>query len=65
MTNERSPARIHYSLKFSWWCRQCGWWTEVDLSGLCPDCRHESDRKRRGPTPEEREELGTCARCRT
>lgn len=50
-------------LKFYWWCRECGWWCEVDLSGLCSDCRSESDSNHRGATPDDVERLAQCGRC--
>jgi hypothetical protein len=63
MTDKEIAPASRDTIRFFWWCRQCGWWSEVDFAGLCSTCRHESDRKRRGPTPEELEELGTCRRC--
>jgi hypothetical protein len=58
---EDAPKEPRY--KFSWWCKQCGWWSEVDLSGLCSVCRNESDRKGRGATPDDVARLGRCRSC--
>lgn len=49
---------------FFWWCRQCGWWSQVDVGGLCENCRDESDKKGHGATPDDVERLRQCARCR-
>lgn len=51
------------TIRFFWWCRECGWWSEVDFGGLCSACRHESDHKGRGATPEDIEDLRACRRC--
>lgn len=52
-------------IRFFWWCRECGSWTEVNLSGICADCRNDSGRDRHGAEPEDLERLTTCRRCRT
>jgi hypothetical protein len=49
--------------RFSWWCRECGWWTEVDFSGICEDCRNDPDGKRRGATGDDVARLQRCERC--
>lgn len=64
MTEKKIVAPDLKVARFFWWCRKCGWWAEVDFSGLCSECRHDSDRRRRGATPEELEQLGACRRCR-
>ena len=63
MTDEPTAPASKPPIRFFWWCRECGWWAEVDLGGLCSDCRHHSDRKRRGATPEERDRLRVCRTC--
>ncbi len=60
MKDKSSLTRVTH--KFFWWCRECGWWTEVDFSGLCSDCRGEPD-PRRGASPEEMRRLAQCDRC--
>jgi hypothetical protein len=51
-------------IRFFWWCKECGWWNEVDFGGLCADCRSHSDGKGRGATPDDRERPGVCRKCR-
>jgi hypothetical protein len=63
MTDDEVAAVTPGTIRFFWWCRLCGWWSEVDFGGLCPDCRHQSDRKHRGATPDDVERLTGCARC--
>jgi hypothetical protein len=60
-TNATTPVN---TIRFSWWCRQCGWWSEVDLCGYCSQCRHNLDRRQRSPSREELALLGECRRCR-
>jgi hypothetical protein len=64
MTNEQTIDTPKGTIRFFWWCRQCGWWCEVDLSGLCSDCRHDSDRRRHGATPDDVDKLKACRKCR-
>ena len=61
--DEMIAADSKLTIRFFWWCRQCGWWAEVDFGGLCSGCRHESDRKGHGATPDDVERLSRCARC--
>lgn len=58
-----APEHSERQVRFSWWCRNCGWWTEVDLSGYCAACRYDEDRKKRGPLPEDSERVRHCRRC--
>jgi hypothetical protein len=53
------------SVRFQWWCRQCGWWSEVDLCGYCSQCRHNLDRKGRTPTRDALARFVECRRCRS
>ncbi|GEM_PF-6464081 len=50
-------------IRFFWWCRECGWWTEVNLSGICADCRNDRGSDRRGAEPEDLARLARCGRC--
>jgi hypothetical protein len=63
MTNEETAPTTSCAIRFFWWCRQCGWWSEVDFGGLCSTCRAESDDKDRGATTEDKERLSACRRC--
>jgi hypothetical protein len=65
MTDEKITADVRNTVRFFWWCRQCGWWSEVDFAGLCSECRHDSDGKRRAATPEDVERLSSCRRCQS